>query len=143
MIITDCHKELCEWANKGIFGYGEYDGKSKAIGLVLDDKLISAVTYSNFQTNDKGELFSCEMGIFSIDKRWCNRQYLRTVYEYPFAQLRLKRVLTVCSAEDEGVIMFNKRLGFKQEGLHRKGWFTGCDAISWGMLREDCKWLRS
>lgn len=142
MIVLDAHKELCEWANKGIYGFtNEYDGKSKAIGQIIDGKLVSVVTYSNFQGRSDGSLFSLEMGIYSIDKRWCNRHYLKTVFEYPFMQLRLQRIQTVCSAEDEGVIMFNKKLGFTQEGKHRKAWHTGCDALSFSMLEGECKWL--
>jgi len=141
MIITDRHKELCEWANKGIYGYGEYDGVSRAIGQVIDGKLISVVTYSNFQAREDGTFYNLEMGIYSIDKRWCNRHYLKTVFAYPFIQLGLERVQTVCNAEDEGVIMFNQKLGFKQEGRHRKAWHTGCDAISWSMLSGECKWI--
>ena len=32
-------------ANKGIFGWGEWDGQSKAIGQVIDEKFVSVVTY--------------------------------------------------------------------------------------------------
>lgn len=141
MIVYEPIKELCEWANKGIFGFGEWDEKSKAIGQIIDGKLISVVTYSDFKHSPERGFYSCEMGIYSIDKRWCNRHYLKTVFGYPFAQLKLERIQTVCNAEDEGVIMFNHKLGFKKEGLHRKAWHTGQDAISWSMLRGECKWL--
>lgn len=142
MIVYNQHELLCAWVETGIYGFTRgYDGSSKAIGLVLDDKLVAAVTYSNFDAREDGSFFNLEMGIFSVDKRWCNRQYLRAVFGFPFSQLKLDRVQTVCSAEEEGVIMFNQRLGFKKEGVHRKAWHTGCDAVSWSMLREECKWL--
>lgn len=142
MIITNAHAELCEWVEKGIYGFSRgYDGETKAIGQIIDGRLVSAVTFSKFEARENGSFFNAEMGIFSIDKRWCNRHYLRTVFRYPFIQLGLERVQTVCSAQEEGIIVFNQRLGFVQEGRHRKAWFTGCDALSWGMLRGECKWL--
>lgn len=142
MILYDAHEELCQWVEEGIYGYSNgYDGTSKAIGYIHDGNLIAAVTYSDFKAREDGSFYDLEMGIYSIDKRWCNRQYLRAVFAYPFIQLRLERVQTVCSANDEGVIMFNKRLGFIQEGRHRKAWVSGCDAISWSMLKDECKWI--
>ncbi len=142
MIILDQHEELCKWADIGIFGFSNgYDGKSKAIGYTKDGKLVSAVIYSNFKARQDGSFYDVEMGVYSVDKSWADRYYLKTVFNYPFTQLNLGRVTTVCSAEDEEVIMFNKRLGFTQEGTHRKAWFTGCDALSFSMLKEECKWI--
>lgn len=142
MILYNAHADLCEWVERGIYGFSRgYDGVSKAIGLVIDNELVAAVTYKGFQAREDGSFYNLEMGIYSVDKRWGNRQYISAVFAYPFIQLGLERVQTVCSATDEGVIMFNKRLGFKQEGLHRKAWHTGCDAISWSMLKGECKWV--
>ena len=83
LIVYEPVKELCEWANKGIFGWGEWDGQSKAIGQVIDEKLVSVVTYSDFKYSPDRGFYSCEMGIYSIDKRWCNRHYLKTVFHTP------------------------------------------------------------
>lgn len=142
MILYDAHEDLCVWVENGIYGYSNgYDGSSKAIGLVIDGKIIAAVTYSDFKARADGSFYDLEMGIYSIDKRWCNRHYLSAVFAYPFIQLGLERVQTVCSADEEGVVMFNKRLGFVQEGRHRKAWHTGCDALSFSMLKDECKWL--
>jgi RimJ/RimL family protein N-acetyltransferase len=81
------------------------------------------------------------MSVYSVDKRWANRDTLKKLFSIPFIQLGVKRVQTVCSAHDDGVIMFNKRIGFKQEGLHKEAFPDGGDAISFGMLKGDCKWL--
>lgn len=141
MIIYDAHKELCEWANLGIFGFGEYDEKSKAIGLVQGGKLIAATTYGEFKVREDGTLYAAEMGIFTIDKRWATRQYLRAIFAYPFIQLGLERVQIVTSVHNEGVNSLVSRLGYVKEGLHRKAWHTGCDAFSWSMLKDECRWL--
>lgn len=82
-----------------------------------------------------------EMTVASIDKQWATRHNLKALFSFPFIQLRLKRVNTQCDSQNEGLIMFNKRLGFKEEGRHKNAFPTGSDAISFGMLKEDCKWL--
>lgn len=141
-ILYGCNKGLCDWVSQGIWGVKEhYEDKSKAIGLLKDDKLIAAVTYNNFLCRPDGSFFSVEMSIFSVDKKWATRQYLKAVFEYPFIQLGLERVHTVCS-ENEGEIMkFNKKLGFIQEGVMRKAWPLGGNAVLFSMLKDECKWL--
>jgi RimJ/RimL family protein N-acetyltransferase len=137
MLLYGCDIEVLEWVSLQLFeeknGFSKED---KAIGVVLDNKLIAGVVYNRYVPN-----ITIEMSIASIDKRWCNRHNLRAFFNYPFIQLGLERVQTLCSATDEGVIMFNKKLGFTQEGLHRKAWPMGGDAISWGMLKPECKWI--
>lgn len=142
-IIYDQHEFLTDWVSKGVLGKEKlYDECSKAIGHVIDGQLIAAVTYNNFRVRPDGSFITVEMGIFSIDKRWATRAYLEAIFIYPFIQLGLERVQTNCSAQNEGIIMFNKKIGFKPEGYHRKAWPLGGDAISFGMLKEECIWLR-
>lgn len=143
MIVYNAHKELTDWVTLGVLGCtGLYETEvSKAIGHIKDGKLIAAVTYNNFRTRPDGSFLTLEMGIYTIDKRWASKAYLRAIFSYPFIQLGLERVQTACSAQNEEVIMFNKKIGFIQEGLHRKAWPLGGDSISFSMLKEECKWI--
>lgn len=142
VILYDAHKELSDWVSLGVLGVsGVYDNSSKAIGHVKDGRLIAAVTYNNFRTRPDGSIFTLEMGIYSIDKSWATRQYLRAVFEFPFSQLGLERVSTACSAANEGVMKFNEKLGFVREGYHTGAWPMGGDSISFGMLRNQCRWI--
>lgn len=142
MLVFGHDKALREWASLGIFGvkYG-FSDLDVAIGAMHKGKLIAAVVYSRFVKKPDGSPLTIEMSIYSIDKRWATRHNLKVFFAYPFNQLGLERVQTLCSADEEGVIAFNKRLGFTQEGVHRKLWHNGGDAISWSMLKHECKWL--
>lgn len=135
--------KILEWASVGLYGYSDgFDlEKDKAIGIEKESQLICAVCYSNYQTTTNRQPLSIEMSIYSVDKRWATRQNLRDFFTYPFIQLGVKRVLTICSAHDQGVIMFNKRIGFMPEGYHRDAFPDGGDAVSFGMLKKECKWL--
>lgn len=137
MLLYGADDDVRRWVSAIIFCDSErFSSDTTAIGLVDNNCLIAGVVYSGYCPKH-----SIEMSVGSVDKRWCNRHNLKAFFSYPFIQLGLERVWTQCSAEQEGVIMFNKRLGFKQEGYHPKGWPLGGDSLSWGMLREDCKWL--
>lgn len=136
MLIYGHDKELCEWASLGLFGVPDaFDDKCKAIG-VFDGKLIAAVVYSNYQPN-----ISIEMSIYSVDKKWATRHNLRQLFTVPFTQYNLRRIQALCSASNEGVIMFLKKLGFTHEGTHAQAHYDGGTALSFGMLRGDCRWI--
>lgn len=111
----------------------------RAIGLERNGKVIGGVVYNNYSPLGIGNI---EMSIATLDKRWCSRHTLRALFRYPFTQLSVGRVTAHCSANDEGVIMFLKKLGFVEEGLHRKAHFTGCDVLSFSMLKEECEWIK-
>lgn len=143
MILYGQNESLSDWVSLNVLGViGLYDKTSKAIGHMKDDKLVAAVTYNNFSTRPDGSFLTVELGIFSTEKTWATKEFLRAVFQYPFIQLGMERVETMCSAEKKDVIAFNKKLGFVPEGYHRQAWPMGGDAISFGMLREDCKWIR-
>lgn len=115
--------------------------KAVALGVVEKGNLCAGVVYNNYQIDKDGNPLYIEMTIYSIDKIWCNRHNLNRLFYYPFSQLQLRSVRATCSAHNEGVKMFLTRLGFKQEGLHRQAYFDGGDALSFSMLRSECKWI--
>lgn len=133
---------LREWASLQLFGYDDaFDEKTVCVGVGLDHKIIACVIYNNMQVDNNRIPYTMEMSIASIDKRWCNRHNLRAFFNVPFTQYKLRRVSTRCSANEEGIIMFNKRLGFKPEGYHKAAFPDGSDAVSFGMLKKDCRWI--
>lgn len=144
MILYGANEDLSDWVSYGVLGIkGVYDKSSKAIGHVKDGKLIAAVTYNHFRARPDGSFLTVEMGIYSVDKKWATRGFLRAIFEYPFIQLGMPRVQTACSAARPEIIKFNEKIGFKPEGYHREAWPLGGDSISFSMLRHECKWLDS
>lgn len=135
-------ESILDWTSYHIFGAPGQFKNAICAGVPIEDKLIAAVVYNNCYSRPDGKQYMLEMSIASIDKRWCTRHNLKELFRIPFAQLDLERVQTTCNADEGEIIMFNKRLGFTLEGRHRKAWHTGSDALSWGMLRDECRWLK-
>ena len=106
-----------------------------AIGVTLRDKLIASVIYTRYRWPD------IEIGIHSVDKRWCNRRTLRYIFGYPFIQLKCKRVTAVTDPAVPAVCIFLKRIGFVEEGRLRDVYPTG-DGLILGILRGECKWIQ-
>lgn len=126
---------LCQWAGLKLAADKDFFTFSKAIGVMQGKKIIAAVIYHNCTD------FCIEMSVVSVDKRWATRHNLRAFFAYPFTQLGLRRVQALCSDKDEGVQMFLKRLGFTHEGTHPCGYHDGGTALSFGMLKQNCRWI--
>ena len=137
MIYYGQDEKICAWASLLLFDEPDaFDEKAKAISVFKGNEIIAAIIYTNYQPD-----ISIDMSIASVDKRWATRHNLRAFFKYPFIDLAVKRVTTLCSAKERDIIMFNKRLGFKPEGYHRHAYVDGSDSISFGMLKSECRWV--
>lgn len=135
-------EDVAGWVSQQLFGQDDYFKNNPAIGLVDEKRIICGVVYTNFARDAERNPLSMQLSIASISPRWASRKSLYTFFAYPFVQIGCKRIWTQCSAENERVISFNERLGFTCEGQHREAWPHGGDSLTWGMLKEECKWLR-
>lgn len=137
MLVYGQDERVAEWVGEQLMKDDEAFKPCKAIGLEKNNRLIAGVVYNKYEPN-----LLIEMSIASLDKRWATRHNLVALFSYPFIQLNLKRVQALCSDKDEGVQMFLKRLGFVHEGTHPAAYYDGGTAMSFGMLRNDCKWIK-
>jgi RimJ/RimL family protein N-acetyltransferase len=114
-------------------------GACTAIGIVDDaeNEVIAGVVYNNLREA------SIEATIASSTPRWCSRVILHTIFWYPFCQLGMSRLTAITELENDHVRTFLSRLGFQQEGIMRRGFRSGADAAVYGMLREECRWLKN
>lgn len=112
------------------------DVASTGIGWLRDGKIIAGVSYSECN----GVNVNCHIRSDGT-KRWATREYLRTIFDYPFNQLKVRRI-TVCV--DEGNTdsrRFVLHLGFTLETTLKSAHPTG-DLLIFSMFRNGCRWLR-
>ena len=69
------------------------------------------------------------------------KDFLFRSFAYPFIQLDCHRVTGLVRADNMEARRFDEHLGFKQEGVIRKGAADGTDMILYGMLKEECRFL--
>ena len=111
-------------------------GACTTIGLEEDGNLIAGVVYNLYNGPSICMHVAAEPG-----KRWMTRDYLFRCFAYPFIQLDCNRVTGIVKADNLEARRFDEHLGFKQEGVIRKGAADGSDMILYGMLKEECRWL--
>lgn len=123
------------WDQMGSTTYGS-TGKS-AIGVVDDDGTIRwAVVYDNYESGG-----SVQMHIAITDPKYVTRRAISAVFEYPFYQLGVKKVLGFVNSENLKALSFDLRLGFEVEAIVNDVYERG-DLYILSMTREKCRWLR-
>lgn len=125
---------ICQWVSARV---DANIVKGKAIGVIDGgDRLIAGVAYSNWRGCDIEMLCAAE------NMRWLSRVRLAAFFSYPFVQLGCLRVTAITAKRNKRARKFIERIGFRLEGTHPRA-LEGKDACSYGMLRENCKWLRN
>ncbi len=127
---------LLAWAEHHLPGLRFAPALSWAFGVVRDAHVIAAVIYTNYHP---GHMI--EIGVVSVDPRWCTRQVLGAAFAYPFRDLNVRRLQATTARRNKRARRLIGRLGFKFEGTARQGWPAGGDASVYSMLRRECRWL--
>ena len=127
---------LGPWAWK-LMGSGLWSpvGKS-ALGSITDKgDVLWAAIYDHYEGG------SIQVHIAIDDPKVVTRQAIQAVFEYPFCQLGVKKLLGVVNSENTRALTFDMRLGFQVEAVISDAYDRG-DMYILSMTQEQCHWLR-
>ena len=110
--------------------------EGSAIGVVCRGELAGGVVYSEYRGYD------VKASIAATNPQWLSRDVLRQLFDYPFNQLGCARITVAVSDDNPRSERLACWLGFAPEGRLRAGMSTGRDALVFGMLRHECRWIR-
>ncbi len=112
-------------------------GDCVAIGVIRFKRLIGGVVYNNYHP----QIGNVWVHFAFDDPRWATPSVMGSVCAYPFIQLGCKRVTAIVKRKNKRSRTFiEKGIGFRLEGCIRKG-FGNDDAMIYGLLRHECRWL--
>lgn len=77
-----------------------------------------------------------EATIVSDTPRWCTKEVLRFLLNYPFETLGARRLTAQCLAGNKAASRFLERVGFTYEGCLRQ-YFNGEDVLIYSILRDE------
>ena len=145
MILTGQRDLVAAWMVSKIRDMPAFNSKEfEAIGVVRDGQLIGGVLYAHYSGLPDGT-FDIHMSCAG-EGPWLTKATLRAFFEYPFKQLNCSRVTTLAAKCNRKSRDLTERLGFAHEGTVRGafGTFNGVrrDGILFGLLRDDCKWIK-
>jgi RimJ/RimL family protein N-acetyltransferase len=105
------------------------------VGAIQESTVLAIVVFSNYTSYD------VELSVASWSPRWASRAFLRACFSYVFDQLRCDRCTVRVLARNWKARNMVRRLGFRVEGKLRRA-NAGQNVYVYGMLREECFWLR-
>ena len=109
----------------------------EAIGFLnKDQELVGGVVYFDYRGNDI-EAMAAGNGL------WLTPLNLRAIFLYPFVQMNCRRMTAHAAKNNHKSRKFLTRLGFRLEGKRRQGMPDGTDRLTYGMLREECRWIEA
>ena len=127
-------KEVVEWTAKRTNEYGNF-GTDIGIGWAKNGQLVAGVAYANWN----GVNVECHIASDG-NRHWLTRQYLWTIFDYPFNQLKAHRI-TVCIGEgNSDSARFVVHLGFNFETTLEAAHPSGNLNI-YRMWKKDCRWI--
>jgi RimJ/RimL family protein N-acetyltransferase len=95
-----------------------------------------AVVYDDYEPGG-----SIKMHTAIADPKYVSRRAIFAVFEYPFYQLGVKKVLATVNSENYAALTLDLRLGFEVEAVIEDAYDVGNMYIL-SMTREQCRWLR-
>lgn len=115
---------------------GRSFGVCTALGVVRNGVLLGGVVYHAYVVHD------VQVSIAMERSGWALPGTLRALFDYPFNQLGVRRMTAIVGRKNKKSRRLVEGLGFKLEGVHPKGADGIEDAMSYGLLKENCKWIK-
>jgi len=73
-------------------------------------------------------------------RRWMTRDFLYTVFDYPFRVCGVRRITGLVSSTNFDARRFDEHIGFTLEATLKDAAPDG-DLLVYAMFKQDCKWL--
>ena len=115
--------------------------RAAAIGVTDDRSLIAGVVYSDISKNQRGLPINLHMTIAAESPQWALRSIIRILFAYPFIQIGVPRVTATVAKNNKRSRKLAEGLGFVHEGTLRRAWDGRQNALVYGMLRHECRWI--
>ena len=135
-ILLDDQSQLIDWA-QGQLGIAFFND-ARAIGWGAVDDIRAVAVYERWTGND------CCVHLVSDNRAgWLSRTFIHAGFHYPFAIAGLRRITGLVPASNTRALRLNLHFGYRREGVLRHGAEDGGDIVVMGMLREECRFIKS
>lgn len=133
MLVFGHDREIAEWVSRRL-KFVDF-GPSVAIGIVRHDHLVGGCVFHNWRHPN------IEVSFAATSPTWATRQTFRALLNYPFRQVQCRRLTATTEVTNQPARAFLCRFGFHEEGYHPEALPGGVDAVTYGLLARNCRWL--
>jgi RimJ/RimL family protein N-acetyltransferase len=110
------------------------EGRGQAIGKLVDGQLVAGVLYEDFN----GANVVCHI---AGEGKWADRQFLAVIFDYPFNQMKVRRItVPVCGSNARSVKLV-EHMGFVLESRLEQATLDS-DLLLYRLFKDECKYLR-
>jgi len=133
-VVFGSDMEVADWVASHIPEF-KVDENSTALGVIRDGELIAGVIYERYNG------VHVEVSIATADPRWAKRSTLKTLFGYPFNQLRCKAITVLVPSSNMESLNLATKLGFRPEAFIKYSAHDGSALVVLKMFKEDCHWI--
>ena len=130
MLVTG--QGVVEWVARQTNEYGNF-GAAVGIGWKKND-LIAGVVFNDY--NGPNINIHCA----GIGRKWLTKDFLWAVFDYPFRQVKAKRITGLVGEGNKDSRRFIEHVGFHLETRLKNAHPTG-DLLVYVMFKEECRWI--
>lgn len=134
MIVAQPKEKIAMFVAQCVRGQHLPWGEYNALGNVRDGVLLAGVVYNHFSDHNV-----C-MHVGAVGRYWLTPDFLHAAFDYPFNQLKVKRVTGLVPKKNKAARKLDENLGFTIEGNMRQA-LADDDMLLYGMTRSECRWL--
>lgn len=138
--------EKIRWADYLVAFYGEdlrMDPQTTQLIIGYDGhKLVFVAGFHHYRESSDGRPLDVELALAVTDRKKITGVCARAVCEYPFVTLGVPRMTAIIAMSNINSMELANRHGWKLEGTKRKAAADGGDIAIYGMLREECIFLK-
>lgn len=136
ILVVPGDQRVSRWVSRQIEGTPIDFGPHASLAVLKDDEVVAGIVYSEMHGD-----FDIRASIATRGPGWATRGVLRALFSYPFDQLKVRRITCLIAADNVKSQTLCEKMGFSREGTHPRAWDGHKAAMSYGLLREDCKWI--
>ena len=132
---------LLDWCAKliGCSADAWHRQEAVALGIGTADDIIAVMVAHDYEPAYK----NVQISMAATRPDWARRSTIQKLLNYPFGQLKVDRLTTLISSQNERALRFCEGIGFVREGVMKKG-CGNADRIILGLYRETAvyrKWI--
>jgi RimJ/RimL family protein N-acetyltransferase len=109
-------------------------GRGQAIGKLTDGKLVAGVLYEDFN----GANVVCHI---AGKGQWADRRFLAVIFDYPFNQLKVRRITVPVDGKNIKSQKLVEHMGFVLESRLEQATLDS-DLLLYRLFKDDCKYLK-
>ena len=129
-------REVAEWVASRITDMKAPFQNYVALGVVRNGHFAGGIVYHD----NVGHDIMASAAFATL--RWWKPETVKTLFAYPFITNGNARITIKTGKDNIRSRRMIERLGFKLEGVHPLAIDGKADAVTYGMVRDDCDWLK-